>query len=256
MRLWVLFLLALFLVGCTSSSRPPLETAADSLALQITEAAGGLDAWDALPALRFDWSVRNDSAELIRTRHLWNKASDLYRVEWPAGEDSTLVAVFSPSTFDPEAPVGRVAINGDTLSGDDKVERLKQAHGRFVNDSYWLLAPLKVLDPGVRRALAPDSGRGVLALSFDGVGLTPGDRYWLRTDEPGTLTGWTYVLEGDGPPTRWAWTGTQTIPGTDLRLPIGKENDGRQIVTEVRDAGAPDATVFTDLSPRFAEVTR
>ena len=245
-------LFAFLLAGCTSSSRPPMETAADSLALQITQAAGGLDAWDALPVLRFDWSVRNDSAELIRTRHLWNKAGDLYRVEWPAGEDSTLVAVFAPSSFDPDAPRGSVAINGDSLTGDVKVERLKEAHGRYINDSYWLLAPLKVLDPGVERSLAPDSGRGVLAISFAGVGLTPGDRYWIRTDPAtGAMTGWTYVLEGDGPPTSWAWTGSQPIPGSPLQLPIAKVADGRQIVTEVMEAGTPDASSFADLSPRL-----
>ena len=247
-----LALLALLLAGCTSSSRPPVESAADSLALRMTEAAGGLDAWDALATLRFDWSVRTDSAELVRIRHLWDKAGDRYRVEWPAGEDSTLVAVFSPSTFDPDAPRGRVALNGDSLTGEAKLERLKEAHGRFINDSYWLLAPLKVFDPGVERSLAPDSGRGVLAISFAGVGLTPGDRYWLRTDPAtGAMTGWTYVLEGDGPPTRWDWTGSQPVPGSPLRLPIAKGVDGRQIVTEVLDAGTPDARSFTDLAPRL-----
>ena len=252
-----LILLALLLAGCTSSSRPPMETAADSLALQITEAAGGLDAWDALPLLRFDWSVRNDSAELIRTRHLWNKADDQYRVEWPAGQDSTLVALFAPSSFDPDAPRGRVALNGDSLTGDAKAERLKEAYGRYINDSYWLLAPLKVLDPGVQRSLAPDSGRGVLAISFEGVGLTPGDRYWIRTDPAtGAMTGWSFILEGDGPPARWEWTGSQPIPGSPLRLPIAKVTGGRQIVTEVADAGPLDASAFADLAPRLTEVSR
>ena len=256
MRLPLLLCLAA-VAGCASPSRPSLETAADSLAWRITEAAGGLDAWDRLPTLRFDWSVRNDSAELIRTRHLWDKSGDRYRVEWPAGQDSTLVAVFSPSTFDPDAPAGRVALNGDSLTGSAKAERLGDAYGRFINDSYWLLAPLKVLDPGVQRSLAPDSGRGVLAIAFEGVGLTPGDRYWIRTDpDTGAMTGWTYVLEGNGQPTRWEWTGSQTAPGSALRLPVAKVTADRQIVTDVLDAGAADETLFTDLAPRLGGAGR
>ncbi|GAB5534069.1 MAG: hypothetical protein Rubg2KO_03180 [Rubricoccaceae bacterium] len=258
MRLLLLALGLASLSGCTSSDRAPLVTAADSLAWDITQASGGLDAWDNLPVLRFDWVIRNDSAETYRTRHLWNKASDLYRVEWPVGDDSTLVAVFSPSSFDPEAPSGQIALNGDSLSGDEKRERLSDAHGRFINDSYWLLAPLKVLDPGVRRELAPDSGRGVLAMSFEGVGLTPGDRYWIETDpQTGLMTGWTYVLEGsqDGSPTHWDWTDPQLIPDTNILLPIRKVREGRQIVTEVFEAPAPDAGTFTDLTPRLSAST-
>lgn len=254
-----LFLGLAILAGCTSSSdRVPIETAADSLAMRITLASGGLDAWDKLPVLRFDWAVQNDSAETFRRYHLWNKAADLYRVEWPVGEDSTLVAVFSPSTFDPDAPTGQVAINGDTLSGDEKAEQLVSAHGRYINDSYWLLAPLKVLDPGVRRELAPDSGLGVLAMSFEGVGLTPGDRYWIESDpETGLMTGWTYVLQSsqDGTPTRWDWTDPRLIPDTDLLLPIRKVSDGRQIVTELFEPPVPDAGTFTDLTPRLIPTT-
>ena len=255
----LLFLLGLAsLVGCTSPNRAPIETAADSLALRITQASGGLDAWDRLPVLRFDWTVGNDSTEFVRNRHLWNKAADLYRVEWSIGEDSVLVAVFNPSTFNPDAPEGQVALNGDTLSGAAKTERLAEAHGRFINDSYWLLAPLKVLDPGARRELAPDSGRGVLAMSFEGVGLTPGDRYWIETDpETSLMTGWTYILESneDGIPTRWQWTDPQLVPDTDLLLPIRKVRDGRQIVTELFEPPPPDAGTFTDLMPRLGGVT-
>lgn len=254
---FLLFIGLATLTGCSSADRPPLATAADSLAWRITEASGGLDAWDKLPVLRFDWMVGNDSVEFTRNRHLWNKAADLYRVEWSGGQDSTYVAVFSPSTFDPDVPTGRVALNGDTLSGNSRTERLAEAHGRFINDSYWLLAPLKVLDPGVRRALAPDSGQGVLALSFEGVGLTPGDRYWIETDpETGLMTGWTYVLEGsqDRPPTRWDWTDPQLVPDTDLLLPIRKVREGRQIVTEILEPPAPDAGTFTDLTPRLASL--
>ncbi len=248
-----LLVLALVLAGCQSSTSPRLETAADSLAFRVSEGAGGLKAWEALPALAFDWAVVNDSVEVVRVHHLWDRAGDRSRVEWPGGTDSVLVAVFSPSQFDPDAPEGRVALNGTDLEGAERAERLVEANRRFVNDGYWLLAPLKTLDPGVRRDLDPN-GRD-LALSFDNVGLTPGDRYWIEVDPvTHSMTGWRYQLEGDTAVTRWAWLDPIDLP-TDrgpVRLATMKVRDGggRAILTEPVAVENLDETMFTDLTPR------
>lgn len=71
----------------------------------------------------------------------------------------------------------------------------------FVNDSYWLLAPCKVNDPGVSRQIVD----GDLQLTFADVGLTPGDRYLLEVDDAGRVTGWSYTLES-GREGAWTWT--------------------------------------------------
>jgi hypothetical protein len=165
------------------------------------------------------------------------------------------VGVLSPSTFDPDAPVGEVAVNGVTLTGAEREERLVQAHRRFVNDGYWLLAPLKTLDPGVRRSVDSTSIRQVLALSFEGVGLTPGDRYWLDVDPvSGAMTGWTYQLEGDSTQSRWQWIDPIDIPTPEgpLRLATLKVKDGEGtiILTDPRAVDEVDETAFTDLAPR------
>lgn len=216
---------------------------------------GGLDAWASLPVLRFDWAAVRDSSEAARRFHLWDRHGDRYRVEWTAGEDSAYVALFSPSTFSPHMPEGTVALNGQTLVGDDQAEALARAYEVYVNDTYWLLAPLKTMDPGVQRALAPDSGDAVLALSFDNVGLTPGDRYWLHTDaRTGTMTGWSYRLEGDTTTGRWAWTSPQTVetPRGPVTLPTVKTNldSGTRILT-VPAPPPSDETLWTDLTPRL-----
>lgn len=247
--------LAVFAAGCGAADEPRLSTAADSLAFRVTEASGGLTAWESLPALAFEWAIVQDSVERIRTYHLWDKEGDRSRVEWPVGADSVAVAVISPSRFDPGAPEGEVAINGVALAGAERDERLVQAHRRFVNDGYWLLAPLKTLDPGVRRAVDSTSIGSVLALSFEQVGLTPGDRYWLDVDPvSGAMTGWTYQLEGDSTPSRWQW-----IDPTDVPTPKGplrlatlkvKDGEGTVILTQPRAVEDLDETAFTDLSPR------
>lgn len=254
-RLLPLAALLALSAGCGPADGPRLDTPADSLAFRVTEASGGLEAWESLDALAFEWAVVQDSVERIRTYHLWDKRGDRSRVEWPVGEDSIAVAVISPSRFDPDAPGGEVAINGTPLAGAERDERLVQAHRRFVNDGYWLLAPLKTLDPGVRRAVDSTSIGSVLALSFEQVGLTPGDRYWLDVDPvSGTMTGWTYQLEGDTARQRWQW-----IDPTDVPTPRGplrlatlkvKDGEGTVILTQPRAVEDLDETAFTDLSPR------
>lgn len=257
MRLSPLVLAAL-LAGCDPTPSPRLETPADSLAYRITEGSGGLAAWESLPVLAFEWAVVRDSAEVTRTYHLWDKEGDRYRVEWPVGEDSVAVAVFAPSRFDAEAPEGQVAINGRALSGAALADRLGEAYSRFINDSYWLLAPLKTLDPGVVRTVDLSSGVPVLALAFEGVGLTPGDRYWIDVDTAsGAMTGWTYQLQGDSTRSRWEWVEPIEIetPRGPLSLATMKvKDDGSVILTEPRAVVAVDEAAFADLAPRGARV--
>lgn len=250
-------ILTVVLSACGSPGSPRLETAADSLAFDITEGVGGLDVWEQMPGLEWEWAVVRDSTELVRTRHVWDKKGDRARVEWPGGQDSVWVAVYSPSTFDEDAPVGEVALNGMAIRGPEAGERLSEANGRFINDGYWLFAPIKVLDPGVRRDLDATPMGDRLALSFENVGLTPGDRYWIEV-EPATrsMTGWAYVLEGSGEPeTRWSWTEPielTTGAGT-ITLARMKVSDDEQtvILTEPTALDEIDEAEFTDLTPRL-----
>ena len=254
----ILFLVSLLLavVGCQDARQPRLETAADSLAFRVTEAAGGLEAWESLHGLEFEWAVVSDSTERIRTRHVWDKHGGRVRSEWPGGADSVFVAVFRPDEFDEAAPEGQVALNGVALAGDDAGERLVEANGRFVNDGYWLLAPLKVLDPGVRRTIETDRGRDRLAIAFDGVGLTPGDRYWIDVDPvSGAMTGWSFVLES-GNEGEWQWADPARIATDEGPLSLSRMHvsaDGQTVIlTEPTGLGDEiDESEFTDLTPRL-----
>ncbi|MGB3542956.1 hypothetical protein [Rubrivirga sp.] len=252
---------AVVLSACGNPSAPRLETAADSLAFDITEGMGGLEAWDKMHGLEWEWAVVRDSVELVRTRHVWDKHGDRVRVEWPGGQDSMWVAVLSPSTFDDAAPTGQVALNGSVVSGPEAAERLTEANGRFINDGYWLYAPIKVLDPGVNREIDPTPMGDRLALTFESVGLTPGDRYWIDVDSGSrSMTGWSYVLEGsDEPESRWTWTDPVTLtteagPVTLARMKVA-EDEQTIILTEPTALDEIDETEFTDLTPRLGTST-
>lgn len=262
MRFVALAALAL-ISGCSPSSEvPDLTTPADSLAWHITEAAGGLDTWAEVPLLRWDFVVGTDSTEAFRAKHFWNRETGRYRVEWPAGEkvaaDSTAVAVMDLRAFNPDAPQGTVALGGVPLAGDRKADQLRAAYERFINDSYWLLAPLKVFDAGVVRTLAPDSNTAterVLRLSFRSVGLTPGDRYWLFADrETGRITGWTFLLEGQDQPAHFRWSEPDTLSGYTgqvILLTRKRNRAGRVIRTETFLPPEPGTLFTTFGEPRL-----
>ena len=239
---------------------PPLTNAADSLAWRMVSATGTPEAWARVPFLRFDFHS-STPGDTTRTRpprrHLWDRQSGAYRLEM-ARPDSAIVALFNVNEAASEPRSGRVFVNG-TAVADTAVARrwLGRAYSAFVNDSYWLLAPSKLFDPGVTRAIDADSsardGAPVLRVSFDGVGLTPGDRYWLRMDPAtGRLDSWQFHLEGSdapGPRIRWTpWTAFATPAGDTLHLAPDHVNPSGRIVHT--DAIAFPATVpegvFTD----------
>ena len=240
------------LTGCAPTSSPTLETPADSLAYQLTEAAGGLKAFNALPTLAFEWTVERDSAIVSHAMHLWDKKGDRYRVEWEVGIDSIMVASFKPSVFVPDAPAGSAALNGEALAGDALAEALSTAYSKHINDSFWLLAPLKVLDQGARRSLAPDSGASVLHVTYVDVGLTPGDQYWMHADASGAVTSWSYLL-GGGSEGTWAWSEPEDIPtpAGPLRLATSKRKADGSVIRVVPQSVAMDASLFKNLMPTF-----
>jgi hypothetical protein len=240
-----------------SQSPPPLPlaTQADSVAYRVVEASGGLDAWQALPALRFEFGIERDGQQQVAARHYWDKTQNRYRVEWPGGGDTTYVALFS-SWPDSAA----VYAGAEPLEGAAAEEALTTARRRTINDTYWLLAPFKLFDPGVTRTYVPDSSDATtdaIRLSFDDVGMTPGDRYWLFVDKAtGQLQRWTFVLEGDTTPRSFDWTAYQTLPGPDgpVYLSARKEAVGAPVAILTDALRAPatvDSTLFSDPSPRL-----
>ena len=70
----------------------------------------------------------------------------------------------------------------------------------------------------------------VLHLSFEGVGLTPGDQYWVYVDPETDLPAWwAYRLESmepDAEPVMWSWEGWETHGGIRLasrRAQVGSD---------------------------------
>lgn len=234
------------LAGCTSGSESEGDTAvvptdtiapetrADSVAYRLLQAHGA-DAWASAPYLRFNFGIETPDGRQTITRHLWDRTTGEYRMEWSTGPDSSYVALVDARAVQNERLAGTVYLNGTELSGSAGETAREQAYARFVNDTYWLLSPLKVFDPGVDRTYLPDSSTAehdVLRLTFDDVGRTPGDRYWLYVStETGRLDRWAYHLQGmseDDPPQFYDWTQYEELqaPAGTVRLSARKDAVG------------------------------
>ncbi len=233
---------------------PALETRADTVAMRAYEAAGGPAAWASVPFLRFHFAAEREGAARPAVRHLWDRRTGAYRVEMPGGPDTTYVVLFNVNTRK-----GTAYLDGAPLDSTQSAGMVERAYGRFINDTYWLLVPLKLFDPGVRRAYVADSSDAatdVLHLSFEQVGLTPGDQYWLYVDKAsGQVKAWAYRLQS-GRTGRYVWTGYEAhaAPAGTLDLATRKEAPGGGVAILTDHLGIPadvPAELFTDPRPRL-----
>lgn len=217
---------------------PTPEAVTDPRAAEVAErvaaALGGAAAWQAAGVIRFAFAGRR--------RHVWDRAHDRHRVEGTTEGGETYVVVHDLASRE-----GRAWVDGEPVTGEQLVEMLDDAWAAWVNDTYWLVMPYKLRDPGVTLSWEGEEeldGRphDRLALSFAGVGLTPGDRYWAWIDrESGLMSRWGYVLQhqpADAEPTLWDWRGWRGYGGIMLspeRILVGGDRTLELAPIEVLD---------------------
>jgi hypothetical protein len=201
----------LFIVVCTS--RLGLVWAeedsgnAGQLAQAVWKASGG-ENWPNVKAIDFTFAVEKAGKILVSAEHHWDVAAQTDHVKWK-GKD--------------------VTVNLADPAGD---EGAKAAYARWVNDSYWLIAPLKLKDRGIHVAEEGSKTMDgaeceVLRLSFGQVGLTPNDQYRLYIN-PATklLASWDYMPE-PGKSVHGTWEDYQTSGGLTLATDHKMDGDVR-----------------------------
>lgn len=203
-------ILSFLVLGLLASLVPAGAGASESdpeavqVAQRLLEALGGEEAWNDTRYITFDFFGRRS--------HVWDKHTGRHRLEGETQEGERYVVLHDVDDRG-EGP-GRVFVNGEEASGDTKAEYLKNAYAAWINDTYWLAMPYKLLDPGVTlayegRETIDGTSYDVVKLRFDDVGLTPGDRYWAYVNrDTGLMDRWAYHLqsmEPDAEPTAWDW---------------------------------------------------
>jgi len=238
MRRFLFIVGLLVLLASSALAQSAVDARAAALVDEMMKAMGGPEAWERARYLRFDWVVERESQQVAYVRHLWDRYQGRYRVEWTTREGVKLAVLFNVNTRS-----GRVRVNGEPARDEDEQKYLDQAYGRFINDSYWLLMPWKLKDPGVKLEYAGEAevdGQkyDLLHVSFEQVGLTPGDNYWAYVNRRTHLMErWAYFLQGErekqGVPslekaTPWEWRDWGDVGG-GLRLAREKTRVGARI---------------------------
>ncbi len=187
-----MFVLLTLLVALPVSAQ---QVTADEVARRAFDVMAG-PAWEKARYIAFSFNAERDGKIAASWSHRWDRYTGDYRVSGKDAQGNDLLILMNINTRQ-----GRAWQNGAEVK--DAAELLKRGYGRFINDTYWLLMPLKALDPGVKRELAPSKtdacGRthDVVRLSFDdGVGLTPGDVYWMHVNrDTGLVDEWLMKLQ-------------------------------------------------------------
>jgi hypothetical protein len=96
---------------------------------------------------------------------------------------------------------GKAALDGRPLEGAELSEYLNRAARMWAGETYWLLMPYKLRDPGVQLTYVGEETVGgvvydKLHLSFDKVGFTPGDQFTAYVNRDTHLMDrWQFKLE-------------------------------------------------------------
>ena len=205
-----------------SAARPAIaDPKGDQVARELIAALGGEAGWEKARQLRFDFVVEREGTRAAEFHHVWDRYTGDYRLLGRDKSGAPYAIYFNVNTHD-----GVAFSNGKPVEGEEKKKLIENAYGRFINDTYWLLAPWKVFDPGVHRDYdgekpGPDGSLcDVIRLSFDNVGLTPKDVYWLWITRDGRrLVQWQYVLGGaQEDPTTALWKDWRSFGGIQLSL--------------------------------------
>ena len=141
-----------------------------------------------------------------RHHYKWYKSDNTCEVSW---EDFTVILDFE------QRDNSKVFVVTQEYNGIEKQDYVNKATNYFNNDSFWLVAPYKVFDPGVeRRLVKTEANKDALLVSYTSGGTTPGDSYlWHFNDQgkPKSFQMWVDILPIEGLEASWDnWTTTES----------------------------------------------
>lgn len=221
---------ALFALVMAHAAEPGSDARAVEIAQSVYERLGGQSAWD---ATRFvSWKFFGGR------QHRWDKQSNDVRMEIPerTGDDGSVQRPQLLVLMNIDTRMGRVwAAGEEVLEAEALAEYLEQGHQIWINDSYWMFMPYKLLDPGVtleyagERELEDGRVADVLDMTFgSGVGYTPQNRYEVFVArDSGLIEQWAFFADAADPEPRFTmpWTGWRQFGGIWLATDHGQGKD-------------------------------
>lgn len=187
-RLTALLLMVSHVISAQNRSD---SEAVSKLALDVMNRMGGRENFDSTHYIGWNF---------FGTRQIiWDKLHNRVRVDY-LKKKITIIA-------DIEGDECRVFINEVESMHPDSINKYRQrAKLIWMNDSYWLIMPFKLLDPGVTLTslgqvqLNDSTSAEVLEMTFDAVGATPQNKYRIYIDDrSGLIVRWDFYEKSTDP---------------------------------------------------------
>jgi hypothetical protein len=108
-----------------------------------------------------------------RRSFIWDKKEHIVDVRWDVNK-----VILHPNNLEKST----LFVDGKETT-ENKESLVKRAEGIFNNDSFWLVAPHKLFEPGIIRSIVKVDGQTALKVTYTIGGSTPGDSYvWILDD--------------------------------------------------------------------------
>jgi hypothetical protein len=165
------------------------DAKAIAIADEVMQANGGRKAWD---------KTRYLSWKFFTFRQLtWDRYTGDVRIHDLKSDTKILMNV--------NTGIGKVMRKGELLTDSLELSKaLDRGKKILINDSYWLIMPMKLKDSGVTlKYVREDNNKegnpaDVLQLTFDKVGVTPENKYWIFVDKKTRLVSqWSFFRKAD-----------------------------------------------------------
>lgn len=213
------------------------DAQAIALADGVMAAMGGREAWDNTRYIAWNFFGR-------RT-HVWDKWTGNLRFEPQAGK-VILMNIHSKE--------GKVFQDGEEVTDAETLAKdLDGGYKAWINDSYWLTMPYKLKDSGVTleyvgKGELEDGRPGqILQLTFEGVGVTPQNKYHVYVaDESGLVEQWAFFPTADAPEPQFKTPWAKWTKHGDIML---SGDRGQFQLEDIRVYDELPASVFEDPSP-------
>lgn len=198
----LLLLVVLFItVKVVSKPLPQGESgpAAEALTDKILERLN-TPAWDSLNYV--SWTFFRGAHHYV-----WDKRNNKAIVTWAEND----VILDLSDWYNNSIALSK---GGITRSGKDKEKAIQKAWEYWCNDSFWLYAPYKLRDPGIKRSWVQQDGKEGLLVTYQSGGATPGDSYLWWVDDTGLPTSfdmWTSIIPIKG--LNATWMEWKKLPG-------------------------------------------
>ena len=216
-KLLLLFALILISAACKTEKKTELPQVEETI-LEKVARAHGIENWNAIKKVRFTFNVDRDTTHFER--------------QWSWDTRTQEVTAIS---------------KGDTILYNRKaVDSLSQgADAAFINDKYWLLAPLNILWDRdnltytyEEMSLAPISSDSLQKLTVvygNEGGYTPGDAYDFYLGEDFLVREWVFRRSNSAEPTSiTTWEGYEEINGLKIsKMHKNKEGSFSLYFTDV-----------------------